>query len=186
MTTTPATYIRDEIYKRIENLVEWRTKRKVPNVPYGADQFPRLGVYLGRENETPDGDANVGPPRYISEVTIIISVTEALSKPQVLDGEVDDTVDLIKNTLLQDITFVSLKDESGNFMLDSIPNISRQYFYPNNGDTYYIECRLQMTFRMNVVYEPITPIPFETLAVDARPNDDPVPIGAPYIINIPQ
>lgn len=186
MSGTPATYIRDQVYTRIEKLFAWKSKVKVPTVTTQGDQFPRLGVYLVRETENPDGDANVGPPRYIDEVVIAISVMDAMYKPEVLEGSVDAMIDAIKNKLLQDITFVSLKNEQGQFMLDSIPNISRTYQFPNNGETYYIECRLQMTFRFNVQYEPITPNAFKTLAVDARPNDDPVPLGQPYIINLPQ
>jgi hypothetical protein len=44
--------------------------RKVPTVTTQNDQFPRLGVYLVRENENPDGDANVGPPRYLDDTVI--------------------------------------------------------------------------------------------------------------------
>lgn len=186
MSGTPATYIRDQVFDRIKTLYAWKVTRKVPTVTTQGDQFPRLGVYLVRETENPDGDANVGPPRYVDEVVIAISVMDALSKPEVLEGSVDVLIDGIKNKLLQDITFVSLKDANGVFMLDSIPTISRTYNFPNNGETYYIECRLQMSFRFNVQYEPLTPNAFKTLYVDARPNNDPVPIGAKYIINIPQ
>jgi hypothetical protein len=185
--TTPATYIRDQVLARITPIYDWQTVRKVPTVTTQSDQFPRLGVYLIRETENPDGDPNCLEPRFIDETVIAISVMDALSKPEVLEGSVDTLIDLIKNTLLQDITMVSLRDPNGVLMLDSIPNISRTYNFPNNGETYYIECRLQMTFRFNVKYVPLTPNAFETLAVDIRPDDDPVPpADDPFIINIPQ
>jgi hypothetical protein len=73
-----------------------------------------------------------------------------LSKPEVLEGAVDAMIDNIKNRLLQDYHVRVAQDANGTFMLDSIPNISPQYSFPNNGESYYIECRLQMTFRFNV------------------------------------
>jgi hypothetical protein len=183
--TTPATYIRDQVLARITNLYPWKTVRKVPTVTTLADQFPRLGVYLVRETENPDGDGNVGRPRYIDDTVVAISVMDNLSKPEVLEGSVDAMIDNIKNTLLQDISMVSLKDPSGVIMIDSIPSISRNYSFPNNGETYFIECRLQMTFRFNVYYEPIMPHWLEQVAVDVRPNNDPVPVGDPFIIDLP-
>lgn len=185
--STTATYIRDQIVKRISPLYQWKSVRKVPTVTTQNDQFPRLGVYLVRENENPDGDANVSIPRYLDDTVIAISVMDNLSKPEVLDGSVDAMIDSIKNKLLQDISFVSLADANGTIFLDSIPNISRSYSFPNNGESYYIECRLQMTFRFNVRYDPIFEHDFLSVAVDIRPNNDPVPpTDEPFIINIPQ
>lgn len=171
---TPAAYIRAQIEQRVKPLYTWGSVRQVPTVTTKNDQFPRLGVYLFRETESPDGDSNAGPPRYISETVISISVMDALSKPDVLNGSVDVMIDTIKNALLQDYTFVSLKWTDGTEMLDSIPTIQRTYNYPNNGESYYIECRLQMTFRFNVFYEPIAPNLLREVAVDVRPNGDPV------------
>lgn len=182
--STVATYIRDQIVARIGTLYAWKTVRKVPTITTQNDQFPRLGVYLVRESENPDGDANAGVPRYLDDTVISISVMDNLSKPEVLEGSVDAMIDNIKNTLLEDYTFVSLADASGNIFLDSIPNISRTYNFPNNGESYYIECRLQMTFRFNVKYDPILPNLLRTVMVDARPNNDPVPIGQPYEIDL--
>jgi hypothetical protein len=127
--STTATYIRDQIVKRISPLYPWKSVRKVPTVTTQNDQFPRLGVYLVRENENPDGDANVGVPRYLDDTVIAISVMDNLSKPEVLEGAVDAMIDNIKNTLLQDYTFVSLADANGTIFLDSIPNMSRSYSF---------------------------------------------------------
>ncbi|MGY3278129.1 hypothetical protein [Bradyrhizobium sp. S3.7.6] len=184
MSTTPAVYIRDQIVSRIQALYEWKSVRKVPTITTQSDQFPRLGVYLIRENESQDGDANVGVPRYIDDAVIGISIMHTLTDPAVLDGAVDDMIDNIKNTLMQDYTFVSLKDANGDFMLDSIPNISRSYSFPNNGESYVIEGRLQMTFRFNVKYDPIFPNLLRKVMVDVRPNNDPQPIGDPYEIDL--
>lgn len=187
--STVATYIRDQVVTRIGPLYAWKTVRKVPTVTTQNDQFPRLGVYLVRENESPEGDANAGVPRYIDETVIAISVMDNLSKPEVLEGSVDAMIDTIKNTLLQDYTFVSLKDANGNIFLDSIPNISRSYSFPNNGESYYIECRLQMTFRFNVKYDPLFPNAFLEMDVTIEPNGDAAALPAadtPFKITLPQ
>jgi hypothetical protein len=180
---TIASYIRDAAYGRLLNVAAWKSTRKVPIPPLqGIDQCPALGAFILRENMTPNGDANVGPPRYIADAVIAFSVMDALSKPEVLGGSVDTMIDLIQDRLLKDGTFIDLRTPTGDRVIDSIPNIARTYNFPNSGETYFLECRLQLTFRYFCFFDPLAPNLLRDVAVDVRPNNNPVPVGDPYHI----
>lgn len=173
--TTIATFIRDAAYNRILNIAPWKSVRRTPLPTLQSDQLPALGVFLLRETLNPDGDANVGPPRYIGDAVISFAITDLASKPDVLDGSVDKLIDLIQDTLLSDGTFIDLRDANNQQLIDSIPTIVRTFNFPNVGETYFLECRLAMTFRFFCNFPPRTPNLLRDVMVDVRPNNDPVP-----------
>lgn len=181
--TSIATYIRDQALSRIQkaNLAQWKSVRKTPFPTLQPDQVTGLGVFILRETMNADGDANVSAPRYISDVVIGISVIDNASSPAVLEGSVDTLIANILDTLLTDPTFVSLKDATGNFLTDSVPLIVRQYSFPTNGETYYLECRLQMTIRYFVNFPPNTPIALTDVMVTPSPQ----PSNGTAIMDIP-
>lgn len=177
--TTISNYIRDQALARIiaAKIAPWKTTRVSPQPTLQTGDVPALGAYLIRETMNPDGDANVGVPRFIVDAVISFMVIDIATKPSVLEGSIDAIVDQIETTLLCDPTFVSLKDVGGNFLIDSIQQITRTYQFPNNGEAYYIECRLQMTFRFFVVFEPLTPNDLLKIDVTTQPMTDKVITG---------
>jgi hypothetical protein len=171
--STIATYIRDAIFERLTtSAFDWKSTRKTPFPTMQIGDAPALGVFLLRETYNPDGDGNVGPPRYIVDAVFAIAVVDLASKPAVLEGSVDQAVDTILDTLLKDHTFIDLRWSDNSPLLDSIPTITRAYNFPNIGDTYYLECRLQMTVRYFCYFDPVAPNALTTVAVHAKKLDN--------------
>lgn len=180
--STITTYIRDAMYTRLlaANIAPWKVTRKSPIPTLQTGDVPALGVFVMRESYQQDGDANVGPPRYIVDAVISAAVIDLASKPDVLEGSVDAKVDAILNTLLQDGTFIDLRWTDGKPVIDSVPSIQRTYQFPQIGESYYLECRLQMTFRFMCFFEPLAPNALTTVAVTPNPS----PIASPGILSI--
>lgn len=169
--STLSVQIRDAAFQRITNAIAtFKETRKIPFPTLQPDHVPALGVFLLREQYSPDGDAGVGPPRYVAEATIAAAVVDLSSKSSVLDGSIDTSVDLILDTLLCDPTFLDLRDSvTGNPIIESIPQITRTTRFPKEGETYYCEVSLQMTFRFRCFFEPLAPNTLTTVAVTAEP-----------------
>ena len=174
--TTIATQIRDAMYSRLTtSAFPWVSTRKIPMPPIQIGQLPALGVYLIRENMSPDGDSNAGPPRYIVDAVIGVMVMDESSTPAVLEGSMDTLVDLIEDTIMTDYSFFNLTDSGGNPLIDSIPNISRTYDFPKEGETQYIQCRLQFTVRFMVIFPPVILHELDQINVTVEPPNQPAP-----------
>lgn len=182
--STIANYIRDAVMTRLQNVTQWKSTRKSPIPTLQPSSCPALGVFVLRETYNPDGDANVAEPKYITDLLLSVSVVDLATKPDVLDGSVDALIATILDTLLTDPTFVSLQDTSGNYLIDSVPQIVRSYQFPQNGETYYMECRLQMTIRYYVTFNP--PTPNALMLVDVTPSPQPSSGTRIMEIDVPQ
>jgi len=186
--TTLSTYIRDQAYNRLtvgSIKDNWRSSRKFPVPTLQSDLLPCLSVYLMQEDLNPDGDDNVSVPRYIADAILGLSIFDETTDPEVIDGNVDVLADLIEETLLTDISFVSLKDSTGAPLIESFPRLSRRYHFPSQGEKYFVECRLQLTVRYRCYFAPPTPTALTSVDVTSTP----VPTGAVVpniIIPLPQ
>jgi hypothetical protein len=148
--STLATQIRDATFSRIVAAMPtaFKSTRKIPFPTLSPDMLPALGVYLLREQMSPDGQDNHSVPRYMVDAVISVMLIDLANDPAVLEGAIDNTLDLIENTLLSDYTFLDLRDSATNQpIIESVPMISRMYQFPRDAESYYIEARLQMTFR---------------------------------------
>jgi hypothetical protein len=185
MSSTITTYIRDAMYDRLlaAKIAQWKVTRKSPIPTLQIGDLPALGVFIMRENYQPDGDSNVGPPRYIVDAVISVAVIDLASKPDVLEGSVDARVDTVLNTLLQDGSFIDLRWTDGKPILDSVPAIVRSYQFPQIGESYTIECRLQMTFRFMCFFEPLAPNAFTAVDVHLE-NLDNTAASGPAVLEI--
>lgn len=135
------------------------------------------------ERLTPDGEANAGPPAFVAEITIGISDMRAFATPSVLDGQNDAAVDAIEERLLSDPSFT---EKGPHALFEAVTGITRERHYPQDGETYFAELRLAMTFRIRVDYPPFVPDRFKDMAVTAKRPGHP---GAPeptIIIPVPQ
>lgn len=188
--TTITTQIRDVMYDKILRRMPvgsvFKTARKIPFPTLQPDMVPSLGVYVLREAMSPYGDANAGPPHYTVDSIIGVMVLDLAGKPSVLEGGVDNKIDQIEELLLRDPEMVNVRDiETNSIVLDSIPIISRSYQFPKDGETYYMEARLQFTLRYTVVYEPIIPDDLKVIHVTTfLPGSPPPPSGEPAIPHV--
>jgi hypothetical protein len=132
-------------------------------------QTPALGVYIIRESMGPDGDENVLEPRYLTDAIFGITTIQEIDDDKVDVSPEDGLKDLILNTLLNDLTFVSLRDGNGKEVLESIPSIAVTYDYPEKGETQYVQCRIQMTIRYRLNFDPIAVNAFSTAKITVQP-----------------
>jgi hypothetical protein len=189
--TAMANFIRDQLVDRLASIEPspWKTIRKVPMPSLSTDKLPALGVFMIRENMVGLGDANVGPPKFQSDLVLGISITAASNDEESLQAFVDASVETVLNRLLQDYSFTSTLQFPGQpaespYLIDSFPNIQRTYNFPTGTETYVVECRLQMTIRYWCVYPPETPNWLKMIAVAVQPPPLTTPQETIYF-NIP-
>lgn len=164
---TNATAIRDAVFARAVPTNTWQLSRTtdVPTLS-GAD-LPALQVLLLSEDYSPDGDANVGVPRYVVDATIGISIVRGFTDPVVTDGDIDADANAILNALLCDPTFVGIPPagQTTNFEFEAITRIKRRRIYAEIGETYVIELRLELTFQYRCYFAPTPTVPLTSVAV---------------------
>lgn len=175
--STDALRIRDAITERLRDL-PWLALNAVQNQPLPqlqADELPGLLVVIMGESLTPDGDANAGPPRFEAQVTIGISLVEGFASPERLDGDVDEKITLIETALLTDPTFVRGLDPSKprgdpdrEPFFEAIERIQRRRLFPQDGETYFSELRLEIVFAKRVQYDPAVLDRYERTELTAR------------------
>lgn len=176
--TSSSTRIREAIIERLEDQ-EWlpvRTLRRQPMPQIQDTSLPALLVIVADETETPEDEANIGPPRFISETVIGISVVTSQDTPEQLDADLDDLIDRIRSHLLTDPTFVRGIDRSKGEddperypLFEAVSRVKRGRFFPQNGSTYLAEGRLELTFLFRTNYEPVIPDMLEHVVITARP-----------------
>lgn len=139
---SPSTQIRDAIVARLTGQAWLSVKliRKQPRPQLQPNNLPALLVVLVDELETPEDETNTGPPRFISEVTIGISVVIGHDTPEQLDADLDDVVDRIRSHLLTDPTFVrgvdpgKAEDDPERYPLfESVSKVRRGRVFPQEG-----------------------------------------------------
>lgn len=128
--------------------------------------LPCLSVGIISETMTPDGDANAGDPHFMSHVTIGIGVVRGFDDTSVLDGRIDADITDIETKLLTDPTFVRLWPGT---LFEGVIQITRRRLYPQDGETYFCELRLEMTFETRVEYPPAITSPFAGFSMQTSP-----------------
>ncbi|MGU3475644.1 hypothetical protein [Methylobacterium sp. D48H] len=175
---SPSTLIREAIIERLtgQDWLAVKALRRQPRPQIQPNNLPALLVILVDELETPEDEANTGPPRFISEVTIGISVVIGQQPPEQLDADLDDIVDRIRSHLLTDPTFVRGVDPSKDEddperypLFEAVSKVRRGRLFPQEGETYFAEGRLEITFLARTNYEPVIPDVLEHVVVTARP-----------------
>lgn len=175
---SPSTQIREAIIERLtaQDWLPVKAIRRQPRPMIQPANLPALLVILVDENETPEDEANTGPPRFVSEVTIGISVVIGQQPPEQLDADLDDVVDRIRSHLLTDPTFVRGIDPSKDEddperypLFEAVSKVRRGRLFPQDGETYFAEGRLEISFLFRTYYEPVIPDVLEHMQITARP-----------------
>ena len=158
--------IRDAVFVRVKAAFkDFKVTRRSPLLPVQNDQLPGLGVFLAEDSDTPDGDLNVGPPRFISDATIAISVIEDAPKSEITRRKIEARMNKIKNVLFTDPSFVALKARNGEPLLEGIARVRRTFSFPQQGEAFFAECRLHIVCRFRCFYQPLAPNDFAQLKV---------------------
>ncbi|MCX4195106.1 hypothetical protein OMR07_05585 [Methylobacterium organophilum] len=182
--TTAAWDIREAIIERLSDLPGYKAlPRRVPLPQLQPSDLPRLSVFIMGERLTPRGDAGASAPSFTCEITIGISDMRGFAATDVIDGQNDAAVDAIEERLLCDPSFTQKGPDA---LFEAVTGITRERRYPQDGETYFAELRLTMTFRVGFDYPPIVPDRFKDMAVTAKRPGHP---GAPeptIIIPVPQ
>jgi hypothetical protein len=168
--TTNSRAIRDAITERLTGQ-DWLPVRIIRNQPLPqlqTDELPGLMVVIMSENMTPDGDANCGPPSYEVDTTIGISLVAGFDEATALDSDIDEIVDKIEDALLRDSSFLHFYGSGSPPLFESITRITRRRLFPQDGESYFMELRLEMTFMHRVTYEPNVPDDYKKTVLTAK------------------
>lgn len=178
-----ARQIQEAAFSRIVKAMgsQFKATRKTPLETFEVDKLPALAVYLLRETLTADGDANVGEPRFKGEALLGIGLIDSTSDPKVVDGYLDYLLDAIEETLFSDPSFVRLNtpdSPTGVPLIEGFPQMVRTPTYHKDGESYYLEMRLQVSCSYRCYFPPNAPNALTEVAVTVQPFG-PGPSGQP-------
>ncbi|GJE45362.1 hypothetical protein [Methylobacterium soli] len=161
--TPEAIEVRDLAFERLLAFGTFKTVRNgISEQIEPADQLPAATVFLRRENRTPDGDANVGEPSFVHDVTLGILVTiDAGSKSDlepVLHSYTNDAIGF----LLSDTTFLS--------EIEAVTGIDETHVFPKDGETYYAEARVEFSVTFRTSFEPFVPTAYRGANFKTTPS----------------
>lgn len=163
---TQATLIRNAVLTRVRSMVGWGSTAQSPIGTQQPDKLPFCGVYLLREDMRPDGEGNVAEPRFIHSAVIGLSIVAKGGAADALDDGIDDWIDDILTLLLQDTTFVGF----GNGRLfEEISDVKRSRVFPGEGETYFAEGRLEITFEFRTFWPPLVVDDLNKIRMTVRP-----------------
>ncbi|RAI34767.1 hypothetical protein [Rhodoplanes roseus] len=174
---SPVIALRDAIVSRIAVPADrYKTVRRTLVPQLQPDQLPALTVIVADGESSPDGDGNAGEPRFVEDDTIGIAVTRAVDDTAVAEGAIAAEIEAIKDRLFTDPTFVNFGPGS---LFESIVKVKRRWLFPPAGETYFVELRLEITFRGRTSYPPVVRDDYRELAVTYAPSDQVADPGKP-------
>lgn len=162
--------IRDAMLRIIGDVGKYKTVRKTPVPQLQPAQLPALSVFVMACNGRPDGDGNAGQIALNNSDAIAVSVCRGFDDVVVLEGGLDQEVDDIKQRLLTDPGFTKLGPDG---LWESIAQITRQWFFPKDGEAYFAELRMVITFNWREGLEPVIVDDFKGITLTARPMLNP-------------
>lgn len=173
-----ATKIREAIIDRL-SAQAWLPVvglRRNPRPQLQDTELPALLVVIADESESPEGEANCGPPRFITELTIGISYCVGYAPPELLDQQIDEATAGIRDCLLRDPTFIRGIDPSKpdsdperDPLFEAVTKVRRGRLFPQEGAGYFAEGRIEMTFVFRSYYDPIIPDMLDEIDIVGRP-----------------
>ena len=147
------------------------------NLQIQPQNIPFCGVYFLSQTDTPDGDANVGEPRFRSSVVLGFSVIVQNNDAAEAEYKLDTSYQAIVRGLLCDHTFYDNKQ----FKIQAFTRAVRQHVFGHTGkenEMPIAELRLEITCDLGTItYEPIVPDMLETVRMDSKPLADSDDIG---------
>jgi len=149
--STAALLLREAIFSRLEARPGYKSRYRNPMPMTQPDELPSLRIIIAGEEMTPDGDANIGEIRFVSEVTIAITVLAAGKESAPAEYDVDLDMSEVEALLLTDPTFTKLGEGS---LFEAITRIRRTRIFPREGETYFAGVRTDITFQTRADFDP--------------------------------
>jgi hypothetical protein len=151
------------------------------SVQIQPQDIPFCGVYFINEANTPDGDANVGEPRFRCMTTIGFSVIVQYDAASTVGKTLDIAYQAIIRGLLSDPTFYNNKE----FKIQAFTRGMRQHVYGAIGkenEMPIAEMRFELTCDLGTItYEPFVPDILETVRITTKRLDDVVDLAVQEI-----
>lgn len=144
MTLAPGIYypqgpiaIRDGTHARLEDITGVKYVLKTRTLPTKDDQLPVICVAHGGESGRANGDNNVGAPKFINDLKLLITVVDVATSDLVLDAGIARMVEEIKQTLFTDTGWLEL--------FEAIDGFSVSYHFPREAEVLLCEARIELT-----------------------------------------
>ena len=140
--------------------------RKSRQLPTQTNQLPVLGVYLVKEDMSPDGDPNHGDIEMVHNLTVGFSVIVVNNDPERTQEKLNEAYWVIMNWLWRDQYLMNMIDTRSypgaignpdNVRIEGLLNGSWRFVDhpPLNNDTPMSELRYEQTLRYRADYTPI-------------------------------
>jgi len=140
--------------------------RKSRQLPTQPSQLPMLGVYLVKEDMTPDGDPNHGDIEMVHNLTIGFSVVIVNNDPEATQEKLNEAYWVIMNWLWRDQYLMNMIDTRAypggignpdNVRIEGLLNGSWRFVDhpPLNNETPMSELRYEQTLKYRADYTPI-------------------------------
>ena len=169
--------IRESIVERLTGFGDYASDVRRVLVPQlQPESIPNISVAVVSEELEPDGDSNVGEPRFVSTIVIGIALVRKGNDTSVTDGQIDSDIEDALEKLLTDATFVTFGPAA---LFESVERVSSRRSYPQEGQAYFCVARVEMTFRTRISFEPVIPDHYKGMTITARPTGHP---DAPAIV----
>jgi len=142
------------------------TVRKSRQLPTQVNHLPTLGVYLVKEDMSPDGDPNHGDIDMIHNLTVGFSVVIINNDPEVTQEKLNEAYWVIMNWLWRDQYLMNMIDTRAypgaignpdNVRIEGLLNGSWRFHDhpPLNNETPMSELRYEQTIKYRADYTPI-------------------------------
>ena len=160
--------IRDGTHARLTDITGIREVLKTRTLPTKDDELPVICVAHGGENGRADGDANVGAPKFINDLRLLITVVDLATSDLVLDAGIARKVEEIKQTLFTDSTWLAL--------FEALESFSVSYHFPREAEIVLCEARIELTVITRSAWPPVALNPLEEIETTFQltPAADPV------------
>lgn len=162
-----ASAIRDAIFARVTQLADYNRAQKAQPSQLQPDDLPALTVWTMTDTLRPDGDGNAGSLHFIEDASIGVSLVRGFQEPSVLDGQIDADMESIRAWIFTDPAFVSFN------LFESIESVTARKLFPQTGETYACELRMELAFRWREDFEPTIPDDYEGATIKTRPLRNP-------------
>jgi hypothetical protein len=151
----------------------FKTYRLTPMLQIQPGDLPVLAVHILREKRVPLGDENVGPPKFIHDLTLGFSgAVQVETQEQDQINALEEWMSTLDDILFCDPSFVNLTE--GFTAMDRVGQ------YAKVGETTLFEIRIEMNIRFPSTFEPRIKDVLATVDIKTQVPDGTPPLEQVY------